>query len=292
MRKFATIKTSIWEDADYLKLTAQAKLLYQFLLEQADLTLCGAIPLREGRWLGPLGFAPRVYLTELEQSRFLVADRDHEELWVRTFMRHGQVWGKGIKGAQNSLDSVHSPKIRAALAEEYPDLADEWDLGTLPGTLSNEGCDPPSSDPPSDPPSDQRETRYGKRETGKGKRETRDLTVSASPHPAVPAGVLVGDDDVLTVTASGMAPSPVVRNGKAKPRSAAGDLGTCPKCEQGTIRQLGKFLGCSNRQCGAVVPIEEYLAALPPEDDAASNSHHAPIPVSPTADPITTEERS
>jgi len=211
VRQFASIKCSIWEDEDYLKLPDWAKLLYQFLLEQADLALCDAIPLREGRRGRALGFAPRDTLEALEQARYIVVDRDHEELWVRTFMRHGQVCGKGLQGAQDSLDSVRSPKIRAALAHEYPILASEWDVET--------------SDPIPHPITDPIDAI---RDMGDGILETRDLDPISTPlasHPS-PDGVGLSltrdptDDDRRKASAPGTAP-----RSAPKPRSERPSVG-------------------------------------------------------------------
>jgi|GEM_PF-4916287 len=156
MRTEARIKCSIWSDPDYVALPVEAKLLYQFLLEQDDLGLCGVIALREVRWEGPLGIAaPSAFLEILEKARFVVIDYDEQELWIRTFMRWDGVLTspKVLIGARLSLATVRSQRIRRSMAAEYPELAQEWGLDTLPDT-------------PSDTPSDTRLARVRRTEVG------------------------------------------------------------------------------------------------------------------------------
>ncbi len=129
-RTEARVKCAIWHDEAFLSLSLAGKLAYHFLLEQADLTLCGALALRSTRWARCLGISAKALdgaLAELEKGRFIVVDREEEEVWIRTFMRHDHVESvKQLAGARSALSGVVSPRILDAFAEEYPDLADAW----------------------------------------------------------------------------------------------------------------------------------------------------------------------
>lgn len=50
-RKEARVFTSIWKDEDFTALPRSAQWFYLFLLSQPDLSHCGVLPLRPGRWV-------------------------------------------------------------------------------------------------------------------------------------------------------------------------------------------------------------------------------------------------
>lgn len=276
MRTEARIKCSIWGDQDYLKLPVEAKLLYQFLLEQDDLSLCGVIPLREVRWEGPLGIASLpTFLEILAKAQFLVIDYTEGECCVRTFMRHDGVLKSPniVKGARNALGSVHSAKIRAALAAEYPELARDWGLDT-------------PSDTPSDPPPGTllSRTRMRRTEVG-GRGKVRGTTASLRGNGTLrgPESHRDEDDDEPKATAGGAAPrlvvvpEPEARRSPGKDADGSGFI--CPSCGKGQLRDRTNpaddhaFIACSRfPACKWVHPEHRRLSDLrralsPPEPE-------------------------
>lgn len=123
-RTEARVRTSIWNDPDFRALTPNAQLTYVFLLSQSDLSYAGVLPLRVRRWAGhAAGVDAKTLadaLRELEAKRFIVADRETEELLVRTFMRNDEVYRQLnlVKAARKSLRDVASPRLRAEIGIE------------------------------------------------------------------------------------------------------------------------------------------------------------------------------
>jgi hypothetical protein len=127
-RTEARILVSIWNDPDFRAVGADAQWAYMFLLSQPDLAHDGVLPLRVRRWAqasqdmstARLGEALRA----LERARFIVADRDTEELLIRSFIRGDGVYLQPnlLRAARKHLPTVVSPTIRAALAVELARL--------------------------------------------------------------------------------------------------------------------------------------------------------------------------
>jgi hypothetical protein len=123
-RTEARILVSIWNDPDFRALTPSAQWAYMFLLSQQDLAHTGVIPLRVRRWAqaadGMTIEAIREALRLLESARFIVADRDTEELLVRSFIRRDKVFKQPqvFRAAADALPLVTSHILRSALADE------------------------------------------------------------------------------------------------------------------------------------------------------------------------------
>lgn len=130
-RTEARILVSIWSDPDFRALTPNAQWTYMFLLSQPDLAHTGVIPLRVRRWAqaaeGMTIEAIREALRLLESARFIVADRDSEELLVRSFIRRDKVFKQPqvFRAAADSLPLVTSGILRRALAEELARVSEE-----------------------------------------------------------------------------------------------------------------------------------------------------------------------
>ena len=125
-RSEARIFTSIWDDEDFLALPGSAQRLYMFLTSQKDLTHCGVIPLRPGRWARK---AKGLTVTQIEADLellaaglrpFVIVDEDTGELLVRSLVRHDGVWKipNIMKSARESAALVESRAILAALLRE------------------------------------------------------------------------------------------------------------------------------------------------------------------------------
>jgi hypothetical protein len=130
-RAEARILVSIWSDQDFRALSPNAQWAYMFLLSQPDLAHTGVIPLRVRRWAqaadGMTTSALAEALRRLEAARFIVADRDAEELLVRSFIRRDKVFKQPqvFRAAADALPLVTSQILRSALAEEMVRVAEE-----------------------------------------------------------------------------------------------------------------------------------------------------------------------
>ncbi|WP_052684975.1 hypothetical protein [Lentzea aerocolonigenes] len=123
-RDHARIECSIWEDDDdWNALSGPAMLLYVFLLSQRELTYAGLLPLRLRRWTKKLPFAAEevsAALAELDARRFLVVDRDAEEVLVRSLIRRDGIWKQPqvLAAALRESFAITSTVLRTALAAE------------------------------------------------------------------------------------------------------------------------------------------------------------------------------
>lgn len=130
-RKEARIFTGIWGEADWRGLSAGAQWLYMFLISQPDIAHDGVISLRERRWassaqeLSPKEITCR--LEELERAGYAVVDDATEEVLVRSFMRHDQVYLQPnlMAAAVAHLPGVESHRIRRAIYAEISRIVRE-----------------------------------------------------------------------------------------------------------------------------------------------------------------------
>jgi hypothetical protein len=165
-RSEARIFTSIWRDPHFLGIDPSSQWLYMFLLSQDDLTYCGVMPLRERRWAAK---AAGLLVSDIESSlkvleasprRFVVADHDTGELFVRSLIRRDGVWKQPnlMKLAREAADQVESPRIRSELLTELRRLPMEETGSVLVKTLVadfitdlEQGSPYPTAYPPDDP---------------------------------------------------------------------------------------------------------------------------------------------
>jgi hypothetical protein len=142
-RTYAQVTVDIWEDPDWLALSQGAQRLYLLLLCQKKLSLIGLLPYTPARWAR---FAPdtdvadvEAAVAELEAGRFVVIDRETEELLIRTFVRHditkvskGATNSKLLKGMWSAWGAIESAELKRVVLREIPDAV--W---------SAERCTPP-----------------------------------------------------------------------------------------------------------------------------------------------------
>lgn len=115
----------MWDDEDWKALSPRAQWFFMLLVSQASINRAGVIALTSKRWMR-LASGPSVEqqitlaMEELEATRFLVVDRDTEEVLVRSYMR-----GDGVEKQPNVLKAacrqareVLSGKVRATLEAE------------------------------------------------------------------------------------------------------------------------------------------------------------------------------
>lgn len=159
-RTYGKIHTRIWRDPDYKALTHSEQWLYEALISQSDLSLCGLILYRPGRWskLASDVSHDDVHnlLLLLEEKRYLCIDWDTEEVLIRSFSRNdgGAKHGKiliGIKAAikeieSDSLRNTAASELQRALTEESSDPDPDGNRLTT-DTQSIANPDPIESDP-------------------------------------------------------------------------------------------------------------------------------------------------
>ena len=120
-RKEARVFTGIWDQPDWQKLSADAQWMYMFLISQTDIAHTGVLSLRERRWAqsaqGLVGKDILLRLGELEQAGYVVVDERTEEVLVRSFMRHDQVFLQPnlMHSAVAMLPAIRSHRVRHAL---------------------------------------------------------------------------------------------------------------------------------------------------------------------------------
>lgn len=126
-RNHARVLTAIWSDEEFVCLSMDAQRMYLLLLSQPDLTPCGALPYIPKRWarLCPDTTSEGVGLAvcELEHARFVLVDRDTDELVIRTFVVHdGGLANSKMRGAvKSSLTALHSRWLRGSIVDVIPD---------------------------------------------------------------------------------------------------------------------------------------------------------------------------
>lgn len=124
-RDHARIYLSIWDNGDFLALSQGEQLAYFALMSSPDLSWCGVTPLLPSRLArlsrdGSNAKAARA-LAGLEAARFVLIDRDTDEVAVRTFVRHDGVMKQPnvLCAAIKAWGKVHSPMIREGIREEF-----------------------------------------------------------------------------------------------------------------------------------------------------------------------------
>jgi hypothetical protein len=133
-RQHAHLLTSIWADPEFIGATSGAQRAYMLLLSQPKLTTIGLLVYLPSRWarLAPDTTLASVEgdIDELEASRFVVVDRDTDELLIRTLVRHESTASKvanprWLTGLWNAWSSIESRLLRAEAVENVP--ASVWD---------------------------------------------------------------------------------------------------------------------------------------------------------------------
>ncbi len=165
-RKHAQILLSVWSDQDFQTLTPPAQRLYFLLLSQKALNNAGVLPLMVSKWArGSTHTTPvdiEMALAELEAQRYVVVDRDTEEVLIRSFIRNDGVADHRymLKNALTVAGSTESRVLRSALADELrrlkkpaaEEVADELDsTATSMPVEPRPNAIPMPPEPPSEP---------------------------------------------------------------------------------------------------------------------------------------------
>lgn len=128
-RAHGKILSTIWDDPDWLARTAAAQRCYFLLVSHPRLSLVGRLdyrPSRLARYAAdttPDSIEDAV--KELEASRFVLVDRDTEEIVVRTIVRHDLPPHRRnenmLKGLWRAWEAIESRQLRALVVENIPD---------------------------------------------------------------------------------------------------------------------------------------------------------------------------
>lgn len=127
-RDHARILTAIWRDEDFRALTVDQQHTYLAVVSQQALTYAGVLDYRPGRLAAlakdntPARVAKAV--KSLERPRFLLVDRETEELLARSYVRHDGVMNRLNMGkaVARAVDEIVSLPLRRAVLEELARL--------------------------------------------------------------------------------------------------------------------------------------------------------------------------
>lgn len=134
-RDHARIKTSIWDDPDFLALRVTEQHLYLALVSNKGLSRCGVLDYVPSRFehlasdLTPARFKAAAKV--LAKTRFIVIDGHTQELLVRTYVRADGVLDRVNMGKAtgSAFEAVVSPDIREAIGHELRrQMKDDPDL--------------------------------------------------------------------------------------------------------------------------------------------------------------------
>lgn len=123
-RGHGRILTSIWEDAEFLKLSEAEQRLYLFLLSQPNVSHAGLLPLTVRRWTGKvLGLSEAElhwHLEALETAGFINVDSLEEELFLCGYFRHAGIGGQPrvVAAAYDAITRSASFSLRGAASIE------------------------------------------------------------------------------------------------------------------------------------------------------------------------------
>lgn len=130
-RDHARTYTAIWDDGDFIRLDQAAQHTYWMLTSNRDLTYCGVLAYVPGRFVklahGLTDAKFKASIRVLERAKYVVVDRQTQELLVRSFIRHDKILARRNIGnaCARALGKVHSQAIRDAILHELARLWDE-----------------------------------------------------------------------------------------------------------------------------------------------------------------------
>lgn len=154
-RSYARVMTAIWRDKDFRGLSGVAQRVYLLLVTQADISAAGTLPLRVRRWADLAKDTTTAEiaagLTELTETKFVVADKTTEELLVRSFVKWDGGSGnpKRRKVIEHAASEVVSSSIKRTLVVEFKalglptDALSDTDADSLSDAVS--GIEPDST---------------------------------------------------------------------------------------------------------------------------------------------------
>lgn len=131
-RDHARVRNDIWVDEDFTNLSSSAQWLYLRILSHSKLEYCGVTEWRPGRLAASAADLTaadvEMFAAELEAGQFLVIDRDTEEAFVRSFIKHDGLmdkWNLAAAVARTFVEVASKP-LRGAIVHELHRLQDDY----------------------------------------------------------------------------------------------------------------------------------------------------------------------
>jgi len=130
-RDHARVKTSIWDDPDFIGLRVSEQHLYLAVMSNKGLSRCGVItyiPSRFEHLAADMTAARfKAAVTGLRQARFFVLDERTQELLLRSYVRHDGVLDRLNMGKAcgTAFEAVVSDDIKQATGQELARLMKE-----------------------------------------------------------------------------------------------------------------------------------------------------------------------
>lgn len=126
-RDHARIRLDIWTDEDFCALSSGAQWLYLRLLSDGTTSFAGVADWRPSRIAARTAdlqaLDVEMYSTELEDGRFILPDRDSEEVLIRSFVKHDGL--------------MKSPNMAAAFVKAHAAVASGVLRAVIVGQLAN-----------------------------------------------------------------------------------------------------------------------------------------------------------
>lgn len=123
-RQYAQIQVAIWSDEDFKELSPALQHMFFVLISQPRMNLCGVIDYIVTRIAGcssswTVGQVEKL-VTGLEEKRYIVVDRETQELLIRTFIRNDGLlkMPNVAQGMASDYGEVMSDKLRKVLDRE------------------------------------------------------------------------------------------------------------------------------------------------------------------------------
>lgn len=127
-RTYARLSCDGVRDPDWLTLGPGPQWLYVVLLRQVKLSLCGHLDYHPSRWCAAAGVTTEQverWLDDLAAKRYVVVDRDTDEVLIRSFAKHdltpGMLSAKVIAGLWSQWTTLLSATLRAVFVTECPE---------------------------------------------------------------------------------------------------------------------------------------------------------------------------
>lgn len=153
-RDRANIRTDIWNDDDFRRLTPPAQLLYLQLLTSATLTYAGVADWRPKRLAALAGGRSAAEVEkaaqELEAGLYVVIDEETEEVLIRSFLKHDGLLQKPnvTKAMVTAYGQVYSLDLKGVIVHELNRLVEKFPtwrgfaLREVQDLISNRSVDP------------------------------------------------------------------------------------------------------------------------------------------------------
>lgn len=153
-RTHARIFSAIWSDPEWTSLTPGAQWLYQLILSQPKMTLTGCLDYKPVRWAKLAADTKpadiETWADELETRRYVVIDRETDELLVRTFVRHDSSYDRNsnlLKGIWRAWGAIESGNLRRIVVDNMPDEVWQNEKAQAPETALQMRRSPQSEPP-------------------------------------------------------------------------------------------------------------------------------------------------